>query len=310
MAAGGEPPATNPDRLRSRGGWALIELIVVVSIITLLLALTLAGVQRVRASAARVACANNQRQLGKAVHNYVQQNGRLPPGVVTPTAGELYPYMSWLVRLLPHLGEEPLWRTATDAFAANPDFLQVPPHTGLATPVRVFACPTDSRVATTSPVTGSQMKPRAFTSYLGVEGLRSTRPDGLLFAHSAVRPADVTDGMSNTLLAGERPPSADLILGWWYAGWGQAKDGEGDMVLGVRTRNNGSYGPGCLPGPYHFQVGQFDNQCDAFHFWSPHPGGANFLFADGSVRFLRYEADPILPALATRAGGESVAVPD
>ena len=47
-----------------------------------------------------------------------------------------------------------------------------------------------------------------------------------------------------------------------------------------------------------------------FHFWSPHPGGANFAFADGSVRFLRYSADSIMPALATRAGGEVVSVPE
>jgi prepilin-type processing-associated H-X9-DG protein len=47
-----------------------------------------------------------------------------------------------------------------------------------------------------------------------------------------------------------------------------------------------------------------------FHFWSPHSGGANFLFADGSVRLLRYGADPILSALATRAGGEVMTVPD
>ena len=57
-------------------------------------------------------------------------------------------------------------------------------------------------------------------------------------------------------------------------------------------------------------AGGFDDPCGMFHFWSPHPGGAHFLFADASVRFLRYEADPILPALATRAGGESVTVPD
>ena len=50
--------------------------------------------------------------------------------------------------------------------------------------------------------------------------------------------------------------------------------------------------------------------CDSLHFWSPHPGGANFAFADGSVRFLSYSADTILPALATRAGGETVVLPD
>ena len=49
---------------------------------------------------------------------------------------------------------------------------------------------------------------------------------------------------------------------------------------------------------------------DAFHFWSFHSGGAHFLFCDGSVRFLAYSADPILPALATRNGGEAVTLPD
>jgi prepilin-type processing-associated H-X9-DG protein len=49
--------------------------------------------------------------------------------------------------------------------------------------------------------------------------------------------------------------------------------------------------------------------CDVSHFWSPHSGGANFAFADGSVRFLSYSADPILPALATRSGGENVEIP-
>ena len=47
-----------------------------------------------------------------------------------------------------------------------------------------------------------------------------------------------------------------------------------------------------------------------FHFWSLHPGGANFAFADGSVRFLSYSADSVMPALSTRAGGETVVVPD
>jgi prepilin-type processing-associated H-X9-DG protein len=47
-----------------------------------------------------------------------------------------------------------------------------------------------------------------------------------------------------------------------------------------------------------------------FHFWSRHPGGANFLIADGAVRFLRYEANSFLPALASREGGEPVSLPD
>ena len=48
------------------------------------------------------------------------------------------------------------------------------------------------------------------------------------------------------------------------------------------------------------------NLCDTHHFWSNHPGGGNWLFADGAVRFLPYQSNAILPALATRAGGEVV----
>jgi prepilin-type processing-associated H-X9-DG protein len=110
-----------------------------------------------------------------------------------------------------------------------------------------------------------------------------------------------------TLAVGERPPSAELDFGWWYAGWGQAKDGSADMVLGVRERN--VIGQYCPPGPYMFVPAKLADQCAMFHFWSPHPNGANFLFADGSVRFLSYSADSILPALATRAGGETVTLP-
>jgi prepilin-type processing-associated H-X9-DG protein len=80
------------------------------------------------------------------------------------------------------------------------------------------------------------------------------------------------------------------------------------MLLGVSEKNvlRNSF---CLPGPYAFASGDLNNQCDMFHFWSLHPGGANFLFADGTVRFLHYSAAPIMPALASRAGGEVVNVP-
>jgi prepilin-type processing-associated H-X9-DG protein len=52
-----------------------------------------------------------------------------------------------------------------------------------------------------------------------------------------------------------------------------------------------------------------DQQCDLFHFWSLHPGGAHFLYADASVHFLTYESDHVLLALATRAGGEVFELP-
>jgi prepilin-type processing-associated H-X9-DG protein len=55
--------------------------------------------------------------------------------------------------------------------------------------------------------------------------------------------------------------------------------------------------------------GRLNNQCDLFHFWSMHIGGAHFLLVDGSVHFLSYDANSILPALASRASGEAVEVP-
>ena len=121
---------------------------------------------------------------------------------------------------------------------------------------------------------------------------------------------DITDGTGNTLAIGERPPSPDFILGWWYAGWGQDQDGEAEMLLGTRTRNRYQRTPQCPRGPYDFAGGKLDNPCDAFHFWSLHPGGANFAFADGSVRFLAYSANSVLPELSTRAGGEIASIPD
>ena len=86
--------------------------------------------------------------------------------------------------------------------------------------------------------------------------------------------------------------------------------GSGDAVLGVRAKNLGGYAPGCETGPYSFRGGKLTDMCSAFGYWSLHTGGANFALADGSVRFLRYEADEIMPALATRNGGESAGVPD
>jgi len=62
----------------------------------------------------------------------------------------------------------------------------------------------------------------------------------------------------------------------------------------------------CKVGPYYFSPGDIRNTCDNFHFWSLHYGGANFLFVDGSVRFLNYNIGKNLVQLATRAGGEEL----
>ena len=76
----------------------------------------------------------------------------------------------------------------------------------------------------------------ALTSYLGVEGTNQRSRDGVLYLNSSVRFAEITDGLSNTLLVGERPPSVDFYVGWWYAGAGQYDGFFGGI------RNSGSCG--------------------------------------------------------------------
>ena len=289
-----------------RPAFTLIETLVSISILAILVGLTAAGVQRVRAAAARATCQNNLRQLALALHQYHGANGVLPPGVSGKETRTGQPFMGWHVRVLPYVEEQARYDQAVAAFRQQKDFLRNPPHIGMEQAVKVFGCPTDPRTLSPQPTKFKTI--RGTTAYLGNEGVSSFRMEGVLFLDSALRLGDITDGTANTLLIGERPPSADLALGWWYAGWGQDQDGECEMVMGARVKNRLTNRYDCAVGPHHFGPGGLTDACATFHYWSLHPGGAHFAFADGSVKFLAYSADAILPALATRAGGESAAV--
>ncbi len=303
------PEARNAmaNRIALRRAFSLVEVLVAMAILALLFGMTAAAVQRVRAAAAKAKCSNNLRQIALAAHQYHDQGKALPQGTELPQGSGSMPYACWQAKLLPFLERADLWRITVSAYRTDPDFLHNPPHVGLSTPVVFFSCPADARTASV-PILADGIG-RALTSYQGSEGTRSSRRDGVLFLGSAVQLSDVKDGTSSTILAGERPPSPDFIFGWWYAGWGQDKDGEGDAVLGSRTLNLRNKYPSCPLGPYAYSVGSLTNPCDTFHFWSLHSGGANFAFVDGSVRFLSYSADSILPALATRSGNEVVEIP-
>ena len=132
---------------------------------------------------------------------------------------------------------------------------------------------------------------------------------------SQVRHSDITDGLSHTLLIGERPPGPDESgvqqrYGWWYSGSGYDRLGRGDAFLNINATNTSFRHPTCPIGPYAFQRGNGANPCDIFHFWSPHPGGANFAMCDGSVHFIAYSIDaPTFLALGSRNGGEVVTEP-
>jgi prepilin-type N-terminal cleavage/methylation domain-containing protein len=316
-----------------RRGFTLIELLVVIAIIGILIALLLPAVQKVREAANRTKCANSMKQMGLAMHNYHDVNGSLPPGLdpnqPANTGGptNYYFYWSWMARLLPYIEQDNLWRQA-DNYArtvhSNPWDGSLPGqpqgNPALRTPLTVWQCPSDTRTLSASYVSGKGANlDVAFTEYLGVSGLQQhpkiSDYEGVFFPTSHVKFADISDGLSNTLAVGERPPSADLIYGWWFAGAGQGggTTGSSDVVLGINETNT-SYNrcPGYGNDNYHYQFGpgDVDDKCAQFHFWSLHPGGAHFLLADGSTQFYSYSIDKVvLRGMATRAGGEVTEAP-
>jgi prepilin-type N-terminal cleavage/methylation domain-containing protein len=302
---------------RTRPGWTLIETLVVIAIMSVLLALTLAAVQNARHAAARTACLNNLRQIGNALHQYHGVYRTLPPGTAHPSklagTGGVYgpdtdpfPLLSWPARVLPFIEQDSMWKVTEQAYKIDYVTIDVPPHVGITTTMPLFMCPADS------PRTGSggpqDMVPGT-TSYIGVAGTNQFRRNGVLFLDSRIRFSDIRDGLSNTLMVGERPPSLDVFYGRWYGGWGFW--GTADAYLGVRESLAGIHSVyDCSPGPYIFRQGSLKDVCSTFHFWSMHAGGAHFLTADGAGHFLNYSAAGLLPALATRAGGEPARWPD
>jgi prepilin-type processing-associated H-X9-DG protein len=119
--------------------------------------------------------------------------------------------------------------------------------------------------------------------------------------------ASVIDGLSNTLLIGERPPGSDLDWGWFVSGGNDVMSGVANQSQNYSKDQNGK---ACPPAPHYFQPpdpGGVSNPCSNNHLYSMHPGGGNFVFGDGSVRFLSYSVPfTVMEALSTFAGGELI----
>lgn len=300
-------------QLLRRRAFTLIELLVVIAIIAILIALLVPAVQKVRDAAARTQCINNMKNIGLALHNY-HDTKKVLPKAVDDVWGN-YWYLCWQGYILPYVDQVPLGNTVDPEYLRtaspwgywwNAGWGGMPPHKALGKNIPVYRCPSDVRDNIVNMDMGNgNFCDIAFTSYLGVSGTGNGKNDGILIYRGKIRLVDVIDGTSNTMMVGERPPSNDYWYGWWYAGAGYDGYGTGDVVMGSRDTNYAN-SLGCSTTLVGFQPGKANVSCDQVHFWSFHSGGGNFLLGDGTVRFVTYTANNVLPQLCTRNGGETI----
>lgn len=299
--------------MKRRRGFTLIELLVVIAIIGVLVSLILPAVQQAREAARRSQCKNNLKQIGVALHNYVDAHRVLPPGYVSlfdASGNDTGPGWGWAAMLLPQLEQSP----AYNAINFNVGIEQPANQISRLAVLPMLLCPSDNPASfwpamSPDPVTGapvSMICNVASANYVGMFGTSEPGVDGegLFFRNSRIRLSDITDGTSQTIAVGER--SHRLGEATWTGsvtgavlagdpsdgiGRSRAEDGAG-MVLG-------HIGEGVTPG---------NPAADANQFYSVHAGGGvHFLFADGHVSFINRSFDyHSYLALATRAGGEVI----
>jgi prepilin-type N-terminal cleavage/methylation domain-containing protein/prepilin-type processing-associated H-X9-DG protein len=237
---------------RARRAFTLIELLVVIAIIAVLIGLLLPAVQKVREAAARLKCANNMKQLGLGMHNYHNSYLAFPPAFSRPSL------WGWAVWILPYVEQDNLFRSL-DPLNTN---LSVNALT--TSPLPVYMCPSDQNATINNWYGGYAKSNYAVNEQICDGG-------------SAIPIAQITDGTSNTFMIGERDMQNQLAATWP----GRVSVSGVASVIGrpnwpINTKYAG--GNTCCAS---------DTGCTRYAWSSMHTGGANFLFCDGAVRFLR-----------------------
>lgn len=330
---------------RTQGnGFTLVELLVVITIVGVLLALLLPAVQQAREAARRMQCSNHLRQMGLALHNYhdslrtfppgfisrlADPDWTMPPGGCTDAPEDLGPGWSFFALMLPFLEEANFQsRIHFELPISHPANAEV-----RSTAVKHYRCPSDygpmqAAIYDCGDPPSNSNEPQVMldglgsTSYVGSLGGAQVGGDpligcyehqpfnGIFHRNVGIRMRDITDGTSTTVGIGERHS------GFVAGAWAGIMPGQ-EVTYNFNTRP-APYDP-ALPGCQnwrptlvavvaHSRQSSFNDPTGSTgQFYSPHPGGCQFLFMDGSARMLNEGIDrQVMWALCTRNGGEVI----